>query len=266
MMKRVTIPAQRAEDAEDPILAAATAFIPEELNNITFDYAITDNRADADEIEVLLVAAKNDIVKSYTDVLRRARLLPIVADVDHFALANLHAVNCDPAAGRIVGLVNIGTRYSSINIIRAGRSTFSGDVPVGGRDLSAALCHELGLSTTEAEQLETGAIDGEGDSTKLQSTLTAAGDAVLEEIVAALGFFWSATTDERIDKLYVSGGTAHTPGLIRRLAERLAAPAELIDPFTHTSLASSIDARALRHRACEFAIAMGLAVRQSAAA
>ena len=175
-------------------------------------------------------------------------------------------MNCDPAVGRIVGLVNIGARYSSINIIKAGRSAFSGDVPVGGRDISAALCHELGMSTTEAEQLKTGAIEGAGDSTKLQSTLTAAGDAVVGEIVDALDFFWSATTDERIDKLYVSGGTAHTPGLIRRLADRLAAPAELIDPFVHTSLAASIDAPALRHRACEFAIAMGLAVRQRAPA
>ena len=63
MMKRITIPTQRAEDAEEPILAAARAFIPEELTNVAFDCDISDSRADADEIEVQLVAAKNDMVE-----------------------------------------------------------------------------------------------------------------------------------------------------------------------------------------------------------
>ena len=94
--------------------------------------------------------------------------------------------------------------------------------------------------------------------------MTAAADAVVEEIAHALGFFWSATTDERIDQLYVSGGTAHTPGC-DSAARRPPGGAGRIDGslHLHTDVAASLDARTLQHRACEFAIAMGLAMRQS---
>jgi hypothetical protein len=54
-----------------------------------------------------------------------------------------------------IALVNIGARYSSINILKGGRSTFTGDVPVGGRDITEALVRDLNLSVEHAEAVKT---------------------------------------------------------------------------------------------------------------
>jgi type IV pilus assembly protein PilM len=160
-----------------------------------------------------------------------------------------------------VALVNIGARYSSINILKGGRSTFTGDVPVGGRDITEALTRDLGVSADEAERIKSGGESGT-DPEQLSMALGPAVDALIEEIHYALSFFWTAATDEKIDVLYLSGGAARTPELAQRLAERIEAPVEVADPLARVALASAVDAAALRKRGPEFAVAMGLAMRR----
>jgi type IV pilus assembly protein PilM len=262
MIKRVTLPAQSAQEIENTIMFEAGNFIPEELDNVNLDYQVIDTKPESKQMEVLLAAAKKDIVGSYAETLRGAGLLPVVVDVDYFALDNLYELNYDPIEHQVVALVNIGARYSSINILKSGRSTFTGDVPVGGRDITEALTRDLGVSAEEAERLKTGKSTTTFDAEQLSQALTPAVDALIEEIHYALSFFWTAATDERVDVLYLSGGAAQTPELAQRLAERIEAPVEVTDPFSRIALAPTIDAAALQRRSSEFAVALGLSVRR----
>jgi len=262
MIKRVTLPAQTPQEIENTIMFEAGNFIPEELDNVNLDYQVLETKSDGKEMEVLLAAAKKDIVSSYAETLRGAGLLPVVVDVDYFALDNLFELNYDPVPDQVVALVNIGARYSSINILKGGRSTFTGDVPVGGRDITEALTRDLGVSAEEAERLKTGRGNASFDAEQLTMALGPAVDALIEEIHYALSFFWTAATDERIDVLYLSGGAAQTPELAQRLAARIEAPVEVTDPFSRIGMKGDIDAAALQRRASEFAVALGLAIRR----
>jgi type IV pilus assembly protein PilM len=261
MIKRVTLPSQSAAEIENTIMLEAGNFIPEELENVNLDYQLIEQREESKQVEVLLAAAKKDIVSSYAETLRIAGLSPLVVDVDYFALDNMYELNYDPVIDQVVALVNIGARYSSINILKSGRSTFTGDVPVGGRDITEALTRDLGVSAEEAEQLKFGEA-GKVDPEQLSMALGPAVDSLIEEIHYALSFFWTAATDERIDVLYVSGGAARTPELAQRLAERTEAPVEIADPLLRVGMVSGVDAAGLRLRRSEFAVAMGLAMRR----
>ncbi len=261
IIKRVTLPAQSAQELENTILFEAGNFIPEDLENVNLDYQITDYLDDGKRMEVLLVAAKKDIVASYTETVRAAGLLPVVIDVDYFALENMFEINYEPVPDRAIALVNIGARYSSINILKNGRSTFTGDVPVGGRDIGEALMRDLGLSAEDAEALKT---SGASDKVPPEqaAVVESAVSALIEEIHHALSFFWTAATDETIDKVYLSGGVAQMPNLSKQLSERIQAPVEIAAPFANVTLEREIDTPELRHLAPEFAVAMGLAIRR----
>jgi type IV pilus assembly protein PilM len=263
IIKRVTLPAQSAQELENSILFEAGNFIPEDLENVNLDYQVTDYIEDGKRMEVLLVAAKKDIVASYADTIRAAGLAPVVIDVDYFALENMFEANYQPPADRVIALVDVGARYSSINILKGGRSTFTGDVPVGGRDISEALMRDLDVSADEAEQLKaTGASDKvPGDQFAAVSGPAVA--AVIEEIHHALSFFWTAATDESIDAIYLSGGVAHMPGLPQQMSERVQAPVEISNPFARILTGSEqATAQLSQQHAPEFAVAMGLAVRR----
>jgi type IV pilus assembly protein PilM len=213
-------------------------------------------------MEVLLVAAKKEIVSSYSETIRAAGLTPAVIDVDYFALENMFEVNYDPAPDRAIALVNIGARYSSINILKGGRSTFTGDVPVGGRDISEAMVRDLGLTFEDAELVKAGKAMDKVDAEHSAAVVGSAVSALIEEIHHALSFFWTAATDETIDAIYLSGGVARMADLAPQLSERVGAPVEVANPFARVVVDSKLDAPGLQAQAAEFAVALGLATRR----
>ncbi len=262
IIKRLTLPAQSEQELENTILLEAGNFIPEELDNVNLDYQVTDYLDEGRRMEVLVVAAKKDMVSSYVDALREAGLLPVVVDVDYFALENMFELNYEPPPGRAIAVVNIGSRYSAINILKNGRSTFTGDVPVGGRDITESLMRDLNISFEEAEALKAGHPVDPSIMDHAGPVLEIAAGAVIDEIHHALSFFWTAATDETIDHIYLSGGAARMPGLASQLAERVGAPVDLADPFAHLTISSEVDRQTLKEQAPEFAVAAGLATRR----
>ena len=262
IIKRVTLPAQSAQELENTILFEAGNFIPEDLENVNLDYQITDYLDDGKRMEVLLVAAKKDIVASYTETVRAAGLMPVIIDVDYFALENMFETNYEAAPDRAIALVNIGARYSSINILKGGRSTFTGDVPVGGRDITEALMRDLNIGAEDAETLKAGQVSDQVMADQAALVIESGASALIEEIHHALSFFWTAATDETIDKVYLSGGVARMPGLAQQLSQRVQAPVEIADPFAQVTLDQTIDTPKLHEQSPEFAVAMGLATRR----
>ncbi len=262
IIKRVTLPAQSARELENTILFEAGNFIPEDLENVNLDYQITDYLDDGKRMEVLLVAAKKEIVASYSDTIRSAGLNPAVIDVDYFALENMFEINYEPVPDRAIALVNIGARYSSITILKGGRSTFTGDVPVGGRDISEALVRDLSVTIEEAESIKAGHASDKIDAEQATAVVSAAASALIEEIHHALSFFWTAATDETIDAIYLSGGVARMPGMAQQLSERVGATVEIANPFAHVALDPPVDTPEIRDCAAEFAVAVGLATRR----
>ena len=127
MVKKVLLPAQTGVAVESAVLAEAGHLIPDSLDNVNLDYQVIDWIEAGSKMEVLVVAVKKDIINSYTNAIRAADLEPVVVDVDYFALENMFELNYDPPGGHPLALVNIGARYSSINILKNGRSTFTGD-------------------------------------------------------------------------------------------------------------------------------------------
>ncbi|HVN86993.1 MAG TPA: type IV pilus assembly protein PilM [Candidatus Binatia bacterium] len=262
IIKRVTLPTQDAQELENTIMFEAGNFIPEDLENVNLDYQITDYLEDGKRMDVLLVAAKKDIVSSYAETVRAAGLAPIVVDVDYFALENMFELNYEPEPGQVIALVNVGARYSSINILKGGRSTFTGDVPVGGRDITDALVRDLGVEVEVAERLKAGETVAGIDPEQVSVAMGPAADTLIEEIHHALSFFWTAATDEAINCVYLSGGSSQMPEFGERLSQRIEVPVSIADPLTRVTVASNLEAAGLRQHAPEYAVAMGLAVRR----
>lgn len=262
IIKRATFPAQDPRGLEETILFEAGNFIPESLENVNLDYQILDHKAGAENVDVLLVAVRKDVINSYVTAINGAGLVPVVVDVDYFALENMFEINYDIAPEDVIALVNIGARYSSINILKGRLSVFTGDVAVGGRQLTDAVAKDLGLSH---EQAEAAKIKGEGagkDRKEIERITANATDHLLDEIQRALNFFWTGSAEEQIKTLYVSGGAARLPGLATTMSERLQMPVEVSDPFRHVGFARGADEQFVRQNASLLAVCVGLATRR----
>jgi type IV pilus assembly protein PilM len=260
IIKKLQLPSQAPAELENSVLFEAGNFIPESLENVNLDYMITDVLEKERQFEVLLVAVKRDIINSYTSTLLLAGLEPVIVDVDYFALENMYELNYPPSE-QVVALVNIGARYSCMNILRGGRSTFTGDVPVGGKEFNDALVRNLGVSPAEAETIKLGS-HPQHPLDQIEPVLQPVKEFLAEEIHRALSFFWTAATDEQISMILVAGGASRVPGLMQLLSERLEVPVHVVNPLSNVTIASGLDRAQLERDAASYAITVGLGVRR----
>ena len=87
-------------------------------------------------------------------------------------------------------------------------------------------------------------------------------DQLLDEVQRALSFFWTGSTEEQINAVYLSGGSAHLSGLVAAMGERLQLPVMFSDPFRSLSISRQVDEQFLQEHASALAVSVGLATRR----
>ena len=260
--KKISIPYASLKDLEMSISFEARNYIPHNIGAVRLDFQVLKTNA-ASTMEVLLVAVKNEIVDSYVAAVTNAGLEPAIADVDYFALENMFELSYPEDVKRSVCLVNVGARYTSVNLIDCGESVFTGDVGVGGRLFTDALCETLGLEPLQAEQAKSGEVPDGVDVNLLQETLDRTTEHLASEIQRQLGFFWNAAaTDRSIEAIYMSGGGAQVSGLVEELSTKTGIPCSFVDAFRGVQVGDDFDADYLAEVAPAMAVSVGLAGRR----
>jgi len=261
IIKRANFPVQDPKELRETILFEAGNFIPESLDNVNLDYQVLEAGPAADSVDVLLVAVRKDVINSYIAAIEEAGLVPVVADVDYFALENMFEANYSPDIDDTVALINIGAHYSLVNVMKGGRSAFTGDVPFGGKHFTDMLAETLSVSNDEAEDAKINGILEGYNTQDIEKVLSTASDHLLDEIQHALSFFGTGSTEEQITAIYLSGGTAQLPGLASVMSQRLNIPVEISDPFRQIRINGQSE-EFVRSHASSFAISAGLATRR----
>jgi type IV pilus assembly protein PilM len=263
IMKKLELPAQKEEELEANIEFEANKIIPENLENVNLDYHVVNYLQGGSKIEVLLVAVRKEIVESYTEVITQAGLEPAVMDVDYFAMESMYESNYEPQApGEVIGLIHIGARYTSINVLSSGVSTFTGDLPVGGEEFTDSLRRSLQLSNEAAETLKiTGNLNGE-EYVEFEELLRPTSESLAEDIRRTLSLYGAVAAEDGIRTIYLSGGGARLRGLCGVLEEKLGVPVKLADPFRGFKLDKKINAEYLQQSASQFGVGVGLAIRR----
>src|SRR5206468_1359966 len=104
---------------------------------------------------------KKEKITDYTSVITQAGCVPVIVDVDAFALQNACEANYGLKAGAVVVLINAGASAVNINILSGDQSLFTRDISLGGDAYTEAVQRELNLPFDTAEQAKKGQqIDG----------------------------------------------------------------------------------------------------------
>jgi len=268
IIKRINLPAMTVEELEESIQWEAEQYIPFDINDVNIDVQILDDATDdPGQMEVLLVAARKELVNEYQSLIQQAGLRPAVVDVDAFAVANMYELNYERAMGSIA-LVNVGSGNVNIHVLRDGVSMFTRDIGMGGRQFTEEIQRTLNISYEDAELMKVG--DPERDDRavvpeEIEQVLSSVGESLATEIQRSLDFYLSTAADGGLSRIYLSGGAARTPGLARAISRQTSLPCEVVDPFRSIQ----IDEREFKEGyledvAPQAAVVVGLAIRRPA--
>ena len=260
--KKITMGRSSLKDLASTISFEASNYIPHNIHAVHLDYQVL-NQGGNSTMDVLLVAVKNEIIESFIDAIVQSGLEPTVVDVDYFALENMFTMNYPEEQQKTVALINVGARYSTVNIIQDGSSIFTGDVAVGGRLYTDALCETLNLKPTDAEQAKMGTVPQGVDAHLLHETIERTTEHVASELQRQIGFFWNAAATERsIDTIYLSGGGAQIHGLVEELSAKTGMNCTLLNVIRGLETSSEFDPDYLNEIAPLMGVSIGLATRR----
>jgi type IV pilus assembly protein PilM len=267
IVKKISLPVMTEAELAESIYWEAEQYIPFDIQDVNLDYQILDAGTGADSkgtMDVLLVAAKKEKIADYTGVISQAGRVPVVVDVDAFALQNAYEINygLDPQA--VVVLLNAGASAININILTGDQSLFTRDISMGGNAYTEAVQKELNLPFDSAEQLKKGQPTDSATFEDAKPVLHAMTENVLLEIQKTFDFFKATASSDRIDRIVLSGGASRVDGFSHALEERFGAPVESFDPFRKIAFdAGKLGVADPDNLVSTAAVAVGLALRRA---
>ncbi len=268
IIKVIQVPFMAADSLRESIQFEAEQYVPFDINDVNIDFEILSKAADAQgKMDVLLVAAKKDMVNDYATVISEAGYVCEVVEHDAFSLENMFCANYEIAEGEIVALVDIGASVTNLNVLRSGTSVFTRDAAIGGNLLTEEIQKQLNVSYGEAERFKIGKRSSEeADEVipqEVESIISGVTDQIVTEIQKSVDYFIGQATDQSISKIYLSGGSSQIPGLSRLLQERLGIPCEFVNPFNSIIYSEKeFDVAQLEADAAQMAVVVGLAMRK----
>lgn len=268
IIKKIPLPLMTEEELEESIAWEAEQYIPFDINDVYLDVETLVTRAAQGQMDVLLVAAKKDMISDYCSVTKAAGLDAAIVDVDVFCIQNMFEVNYGGQDGQTVVLIDIGSAVSSINVVSDGVTAFTRDISMGGKQFTEEIQKQLKITYEEAEAYKRGETMSDDTDAVLPQEVERVIQNVAEwisgEIQRSLDFYAATSADSRVGRIYLSGGTANLPALARVIARTSGVPAELVNPFRNISYdARAYSAQFLEGVSATAAVAVGLALRRT---
>jgi type IV pilus assembly protein PilM len=231
IIKRIQTERVKEQQARELMRWEAEQHVPD-VESVELDFQVLDDdeTSNPEEMSVLLVAAKRELVDAKLRILAEAGLTPSLVDVDAFALHNAFELNHPEAMRGAVALVNVGNEITNVNVLDNGVPILTRDLAVGTRRFQEDLQRHHGLAADDAERM----VRGYYRTTQLDAVLEARGEEIAVGVERAAAFLAaSARGAPQVRGVYICGGGSRVPGLADVLGQRLHLKVEYANPLAN---------------------------------
>jgi type IV pilus assembly protein PilM len=263
--KRISLPAgMRDDEYEMQVDSEASQYIPFAIEEVNLDFQILGQSATSpDDVDVLLAASRKEKIEDRVVVAEMAGLKPMIMDVEPYAARSSidYIVSYLPDHGehQILAIFDIGQSSTTLTVVLNGQTIFEREQAFGGNQLTQDIVRLYGLTPEEAElKKRSGDLPDNYQKESLQPFV----EQGAAEISRSLQFFFTSTPYTRVDRIYLAGGGAVTPGLIDAVAERTKIATELFSPFQGMEISSHVREKQMRIDAPAMLVSCGLAMRR----
>ena len=233
IVRRIPMEKMSEDDARQAIHWEAEQHIPFRIDEVSLDFKIINPEISPGQMEVLLVAAKREVVDLHRSVLQSAGVKPETIELEQFALQRAFQQAYLPPDDQCVTIINIGAEVTNMVVVRGGLPSFNRDLAIGGNRFIEALQRSLGLEYEVAEKVLRGELPEGVSDEDVRSAIGYVIEELSTSIRRSFISFQASGESNRIDKMYISGGCSLVPGLATILSEQHGLPVEPLQPFAN---------------------------------
>ncbi|MFZ5434100.1 MAG: type IV pilus assembly protein PilM [Calditrichota bacterium] len=265
--RRVMIKKVATDEMSDDELSATIAYeaknnLPFDISEVSFDYARLPEDVDTGRMEVLLVAAKNEVVADTVDHLRRAGGKAGILEAEPIALqaALSEAGYLDDES--TVAALQIGFQTTDVTVYKRGAYESNRNLNIGGKTYIEALIRDLGIPFEKATGILSGTQRSPDEEAALVRVAQQVSEKIAEQVERSFSEYFGIGAEAPVTKIVMCGGGAHLPMLETTLHQRFGIEVAIADPFRHFEMnVKGMDASAAQSIAPDYTAAVGLALR-----
>jgi type IV pilus assembly protein PilM len=259
IVRYIEMPPMNKGELKSAIKFEGGKYIPFDIKEAILDSAVLDKSPAGAANNVLLVAAKKDKVKACMEMFKEIGLDIAAIDVDSIAVLNsFQRLGLESKQESAYAMINIGAKFSNINIISKGYPSFTRDIMWGGADLTVRIKELTGLKQDEAEALKR---DPGERKTEIMGVMMPALEKLVSEVRMSFDYF-ETQFGRNIDKLYMSGGASYLFNMRDFLKENLDTEIIPWNPFDGIKILDGSVEKNFMDSPAQFSVALGLALRK----
>lgn len=232
----IQLPKVKTAEIASAIKWELEANVPVPMKDLYFDYEIIQSVAeDSDHHDVLIVAYPKNIVDSYSNVFKKAGLIPVAFESEAQSVVRALAIYFDP--GEAVIIADMGATRTTFIVFGGGTIILTITINFGGQNIHLAIAKNLGVSLEEAEKIkkEIGLNKKEKEG-KLYEVLVWSLGVLVDELKRQIWYYQDHLSHRhgaspKITKIYLCGGEANLTGIVPYLNIALSLPVAIADPF-----------------------------------
>lgn len=230
--------------------------VPLSPRDAYFDFNIAPGEGKSDRAAVTV--CPKELVDSYYEACRRAKVTPISFEVESAAIAR-SALPGDDRGTRV--LLDFGKTRTGLGIVHDGQLLYTSTIDLGGDSLSASLRAHLGERPEDALTAiknETGLVRTVDNNAAFEALLPVV-SAIKDEVQRRIQY-WNDKNGATlpIDQVIVCGGSANLRGLVPYLSETLGVEASLADVWQNAFDTKLLTPPIDRRHSYGYATAIGL--------
>ncbi len=251
------------EQMELQVSNDAEQYIPFPIEEVALDFEVQrEFEGKEGRVEVLLAACRRDNIKTRVDALDGAGLNTKVVDIQAYAMERafklVKAQFDDHDEQTTVAIIDVGARVTTLNVLQGDTTVYSREQIFGGHQLTEEIQRRYGLSHEEAGiAKKQGGLPDDYEQEVLAPFL----DAIVQQIIRSLQFYFSSSEHEEVDYVMLAGGVASMEGVAGLVQDRLGTPCCVANPFLNMSISPKVNAMALSNDAPALMVACGLSMR-----
>ena len=260
----------KEREVQQLIAHEAKQNVPYSVEEVTWDHQLFDIKSeDADEIGVMFVAVKNEIVEKIIEVIEKKDFevsLVDIAPTTCFNTAQANKVGDDECAI----ILDIGCTCSTL-VFSEDDKFYARTIPVAGHAITQQISREFSVSYEKAEEAKrtNGFVPLDDIAKENDSEVEATEPKIIGKVMTRLyrdinrsiNVYRSQQRGKQPTKLYLTGGSSIIKNTPDFFSKKLNIPVEYFNPFRVVKLSSTIDKGELADVAHTITGTVGLGLR-----
>ncbi|WP_202710853.1 type IV pilus assembly protein PilM [Sporosalibacterium faouarense] len=250
--REITLPNVKEGEMDSMVKYEVEQYLPIMLDDYVVEYKVLNEFEEegVSKSRILVAAIPKLIVENFLELFKEINLKPYVLDVNSNAISKVFfkklKVNQDESnLEKTIGVIDIGHNFINVDIISKGIVQFSRLINSGGKDIDINIANHFNLSLEEAEKKKINDSNiekniGLAPSTEiLNDAVKSSIDNWIAEINRVFQYYTTRSTGNKIDKLYLHGGSSSLKGIAPYMHSLLNMPVEQIKDIDKIKLSKT---------------------------